>query len=777
MHCTGMALVALLLVGALAPTARAAEVRGYDAPPVRPELSLAESLRLQRLTELGRVWGAVRYLHPDLATRDIDWDRALVEAIPRVDKARSPEEFRAAIDRMLATLQDPATRTLPAAAPRPMDIPKSALEPPFARRDGEVLRIDLGRMAQAGDAAGSWFRSLDLLDPLEALMPGAKVWVLDARATRDPEADVSTALLIGELHRRFANTALPLGAWRYRRYDGYPTQTGSPSSGGYTSGLVTEAPRLAPGAGDRPLPPLVIVTNENTALPAEWIVGLQARGAWLVSEGDSSLLDAAPMPVRTREGLVFEVRTAQLVAADGGGGVHADMQATPATIDAAIAHAIAQAQASRPRPSRGPRATAVARFDQDRAYPEMRFPSREYRLLAFFRFWNVIEHFFPYKSLIGTSWNNVPYRYIPQFEADRDAAEYQLTLRKLAAELKDSHAGVRTPMPESALRLGSHHPPVIVDWLEGKTVVVHLLRDDTGLRIGDVVLSIDGTPAATRRGETGAYVSASTEQAWQRDLHRNLLRGARDSTAELEVQGLDGARRVLRLRRDVAGDDPRFRDWAWRARPLPVFGLLPDGLAYVDLARLQPAQVDAMFAAIAPARAAIFDMRGYPNATARAIAPRLTTKFKPVAAQFRRKSFVARDGDTDIADADLVFVQRLPAPEHKPWPGKVVMLINEQAQSQAEHTGLYFEAATELTYIGSPTAGANGDVTEMVMPGNLAVSFSGQDVRHGDGRQLQRLGLQPDVVARPTIAGMARGEDEVLAAARNWLKQRGYTRQ
>jgi hypothetical protein len=33
------------------------------------------------------------------------------------------------------------------------------------------------------------------------------------------------------------------------------------------------------------------------------------------------------------------------------------------------------------------------------------------------------------------------------------------------------------------------------------------------------------------------------------------------------------------------------------------------------------------------------------------------------------------------------------------------------------------------------------------------------------------------VVARPTIAGMARGEDEVLAAARNWLKQRGYTRQ
>jgi hypothetical protein len=34
-------------------------------------------------------------------------------------------------------------------------------------------------------------------------------------------------------------------------------------------------------------------------------------------------------------------------------------------------------------------------------------------------------------------------------------------------------------------------------------------------------------------------------------------------------------------------------------------------------------------------------------------------------------------------------------------------------------------------------------VTFMVLPGNLPIGFSGRDIRHADGRQLQRLGIQP----------------------------------
>jgi C-terminal processing protease CtpA/Prc len=100
------------------------------------------------------------------------------------------------------------------------------------------------------------------------------------------------------------------------------------------------------------------------------------------------------------------------------------------------------------------------------------------------------------------------------------------------------------------------------------------------------------------------------------------------------------------------------------------------------------------------------------------------------------------------------------------------VLINEDAISQAEHTCLFFEAATDVTFIGTPTAGANGDVTTMVLPGNLAISFSGHDVRHADGRQLQRVGIQPTIKVAPTIRGLVDGRDEILEAAIKFLQLR-----
>src|SRR5437870_4137151 len=52
---------------------------------------------VERLTHLARLWGAVRYLHPWLAYKEIDWDAALVQAIPRVRAARTAEQYAAAV--------------------------------------------------------------------------------------------------------------------------------------------------------------------------------------------------------------------------------------------------------------------------------------------------------------------------------------------------------------------------------------------------------------------------------------------------------------------------------------------------------------------------------------------------------------------------------------------------------------------------------------------------------------------------------------------------------
>ena len=89
---------------------------------------------------------------------------------------------------------------------------------------------------------------------------------------------------------------------------------------------------------------------------------------------------------------------------------------------------------------------------------------------------------------------------------------------------------------------------------------------------------------------------------------------------------------------------------------------------------------------------------------------------------------------------EFSFTQPLPHTDKPRYLRPTVMLINELTQSQAEHTGLFFEVANGTKFIGSPTAGANGDVTTVQLPGNAQMSFSGHAVRHADGRRLQRAG-------------------------------------
>jgi len=80
-----------------------------------------------------------------------------------------------------------------------------------------------------------------------------------------------------------------------------------------------------------------------------------------------------------------------------------------------------------------------------------------------------------------------------------------------------------------------------------------------------------------------------------------------------------------------------------------------------------------------------------------------------------------------------------------------------------------FEAANGTKFIGSRTAGANGDVTRLTVPGGITISFSGQEIRHADGRPLQRVGLIPDLEVKPTITGIRAGRDEVLERALEYV--------
>jgi C-terminal processing protease CtpA/Prc len=67
--------------------------------------------------------------------------------------------------------------------------------------------------------------------------------------------------------------------------------------------------------------------------------------------------------------------------------------------------------------------------------------------------------------------------------------------------------------------------------------------------------------------------------------------------------------------------------------------------------------------------------------------------------------------------------------------------------------------------VGSQTAGADGNVTQVAIPGGYEAWFSGLGILYPDGGQTQRKGIRVDVEVKPTMEGLKAGKDEVLEAA------------
>lgn len=730
-----------------------------------------EEKRIERLSGLAKIWGAVKYFHPYPTYREIDWDKALVETIPKVNAAKSPEEYAAAVNSMLAALNDKNTRAEVFTEKAKTENKSSIAAPkePYKFENG-VLAIDVYAVSALIANANGQAVMGQLMGKMSESFSQAKAVILDLRFPAFDSEDF--AFFYADT---FLTNALPamldkpvtLSATRYRVHNGYESQTGGYS--GYNSAMVTTASKTLAGNNKTKAPPILLLVNENSP-NTEIIGGLQAaNAAFVVQDGESAeVVGSAFTTIKLPDNVRVKMRTAELVNADGTIGLTADSVAPKGESLNAAQKIITENKFVSTRVKTA--STFAPQINRkEKTYAEMEFPEKEMRLLALFRFWNVMNYFFPYKDLIGTDWDTILPKYIPQFEADQDALEYRLTAGKMVAEIHDSHGFVRLPPLKNPPAL--FLPPTVEGYAENQTYIRGVLDETSGFKVGDVVLEADGVPIEKLLETYTVRVAASTPQAMMRVVHTyGIFRGAKDSKAIFKVRGLDGKVRIVETVRSVAPNDPRLVPFNDRKRKTPVVSILPSGFGYVDLARLTNAEVDKMFETIKNAPAVIFDMRGYPNGTAWTIAPRLTTKKSPIAALFSRpqpEAISFNDGES----ATYNFAQRLPEAVGDVYNGKVVMLIDENAISQSEHTALFFETARpDITFIGTPTTGANGDVTTTVLPGNIVVSFSGHNVRHADGRQLQRVGIQPTIKVAPTIRGIVEGKDEILDAAVNFLK-------
>lgn len=735
-------------------------------PPLASAAVAPDSVRIPRLAAVGRLWSAVELFHPWTPRRPAAWDSALVRALPVIREAGSSDAFADAVDSLLASLGDPATHVMRA---NPLAGP-SARDPGPSRRwlEGDVLLVRMTNGADAWNFQAATSRLEIVANDIEK----ARSVVIDLRQLSGTslfqfdwvwsQCSIDAALV------RIRATE---PATRSRAHVGWKSLRATGASY-YSQWRIRDGRRYSDAGGSSRR--MIVLVNEKSWLPGS-ILALQANGrATLVAEGGLDDGETAPRTWLPLDAMhTVQMRTADVLMPDGGP-VRADTMLAAASADTsaalAVAIAIARRAASPPRAAARTESPLPSAMPRPEAYETMRQPELPWRLLAAYRIWSRVEYFEAYRHLLGERWDQAFERAIPEFESATDSTAYALAVAHFYCHVEDTHGSIASPA--LARWRGEASPPVRVRMIEDRPVVVSLLDSvaarRSGFEVGDVILQVDGENAAGRMALIGETIAAANLTQRKFQSTRYLLAGPDSSEAGIEV--LDARGRVVERR------SQRLTKWL-RMQPSdplgPIWKLLPANLGYVDLSRLDPSQVDTMFSVLKDTRGLIFDLRGYPKLTAWPIAPRLTRRERVVAAKFRTP-IATKPHVQSVLSGDEVeeFDQLLNPTTAARYLRPTVMLVDERTISQAEHTGLFFEAANGTEFVGDTTAGANGDITNFRLPGDIALTFSGHDVRHADGRQLQQVGLPLAVVSRPTLAGVRAGRDEVLEAGIRRLEVR-----
>ena len=273
-------ILSLVLSVAVVLTALCTSARGQNQ----------EEGRIARLAGLAKVWGTVKYFHPYLASREIDWDKALIETIPKVNGAKTSQEYQAALNQMLAVFNDKSTRAELVTNTKPAALASAASTKPVRMENG-VLMIDAVQIAHTVTENISALNGL--VADINKSLPNARSVIIDARATRkmrEIEAYHFDNFIRQTLPTMLDKTVV-LGATRYRMHNGYATQTGG-GYNSYYSAIVNSAPKTIEGRSKTKTPPLAFIINEQSPAFADVLSGMQSAGrALIVQEGEAPAVE------------------------------------------------------------------------------------------------------------------------------------------------------------------------------------------------------------------------------------------------------------------------------------------------------------------------------------------------------------------------------------------------------------------------------------------------------------------------------------------------------
>lgn len=333
-------------------------------------------------------------------------------------------------------------------------------------------------------------------------------------------------------------------------------------------------------------------------------------------------------------------------------------------------------------------------------------------------------------------------------EGARDASSFYRAVSDSLASLDEGHTGL-VSSPE--VPFSNTIPPVAILDVDRQAIVAGVAPgvEGGGLKPGDLVLEVDGEPAAQVLKHRIAITASSTLHARRARATANLLAGPTDTPARVRVLGMDGRERYcfpLRFLLDDQGKD-RFQ-FGFLPRDVRAVGVTASA-GYISLPDFREGRTAEMRGAVQALRGLpmlVLDLRGNPGGRIRTL--------RRIAGLFVKNGALLLQLD-EGEKREPVFAEG--SSVH--YRGQLRILVDERTGSAAELLAAALQDLGRARIYGRPTAGSSRTRRSMVLPGGVLFHYAGAaEFRRRDGSAVEGIGVTPDMLVYRSRDSLSRGE-------------------
>ena len=400
--------------------------------------------------------------------------------------------------------------------------------------------------------------------------------------------------------------------------------------------------------------------------------------------------------------------------------------------------------------------------------------SQEYRLLALAKIQGVVDYLFPHKYLMDKNFDTFFKKMLDESLTVNTRKDFEIILAKLVSKLEDSHAfkfyrelNYRNDFLFSASYYSPFDYKIVNNYLLVTDIVFPEICTKANIKKGDRITEINGEKISQIIDEKSKLLSVSNREKLIYELssyQNNLMWPDNNSQKLLKIKSSNKTfttntefiNTLDKTQVNVLSNYINNKNQKWATREL-----INKDIAYFNINNtlqfindIDDDKIDAKMESIildaSKKNAMVFDMRGYPD-WGGFIFHYVYKYFSPSENYFYKyyAPNLKNIGTFVYLKDSYHYFPEIKDMKTMPYSGKVFIIVNPETRSASEwYTMSLQKIFPQSITIGQQTAGADGDVVRVNLPGNYVLDFTGNGIFYPDNSQTQQIGVRIDEIIK-----------------------------